>query len=75
MTVANLFDLGEIVYLKTDKDQLPRMVVAIHVTLAGVKYQLSSGTTSDYTYAEEISREKSFLSNASKVGFGSASVK
>ena len=53
------FDLGEIVYLKTDPDQQPRMVTEVSFWLSGgVGYQLSCGTSISSHYALELSREK-----------------
>lgn len=54
------FELGQLVYLKTDTDQLPRIVTAIIVKPNLLVYELSqSDKTSDH-YAFEISSERSY---------------
>lgn len=56
------FDFGQIVYLKTDPDQLERMVTAISLRPNGaVSYNLSQGMNETYHYAMEISTEKDCL--------------
>lgn len=53
------FKLGQIVYLKTDKDQLPRMVTSISLVINGTfRWSLACGTEDTYHYTEEISAEK-----------------
>lgn len=69
MEINNEYNLGEIVYIKTDEKQLPRIVVSILVMFGGIKYLLGCGTDTDYSYAQEISKEKSFLTNSKKIGF------
>lgn len=58
MIIENLYDFGDEVYLKTDADQLLRMVTAIHAHPNGqVVYMLSCGTTNSEHYDFEISKE------------------
>lgn len=55
------FAMGEVVYLKTDPDQLPRIVTGIDIRpggSAGWRYQLGGGVSDSYHYAMEITREK-----------------
>lgn len=55
------FAMGEVVYLKTDPDQLPRIVTGIDIRpggSAGWRYQLGGAVTESYHYAMEITREK-----------------
>lgn len=60
--VDNKFDHGEIVYLKTDREQLPRLVSCIKVYVQGeVMYELISGTLSSVHYEFEISKEKNLV--------------
>ncbi|HEX2868789.1 MAG TPA: hypothetical protein VHO03_17240 [Ignavibacteriales bacterium] len=59
MVVDNEFDFGQTVYLKTDQDQLPRMVTLIQVGPSGhLLYYLSCGPTSTWHYEMEISAER-----------------
>lgn len=62
MTIANKFKLGEIVYLKTDPDQLARIIVAIQVTVdGGMLYKLAIGMNEQWHYEVEISRDKDIV--------------
>ena len=49
------YSFGDIVYLKTDPDQLPRMVVGLTVRPTGILYELSHGATGSDHYEIEIS--------------------
>jgi hypothetical protein len=53
--------IGEIVYLKTDTDQKPRIVTGVFFFETGKTYNLMGGETSSSHYACEIAREKTFL--------------
>lgn len=70
MTIENAFDLEEVVYVKTDKEQLPRLIVGMWVTKGDIKYQVSVNNTTNYFYDFELSKEKDFLNNKKPVGFG-----
>ena len=52
------FDIGDIVYLKTDVDNLPYLVIGIMIRQHGVVYQLSQGAYVSNHYGFEISKEK-----------------
>jgi len=53
------FDFFKIVYLVTDKDQLPRMVTGVKSCPYGdVLIELTSGTTTGFHYLGEISETK-----------------
>lgn len=56
--MTNKYSIEEIVYLKTDPEQLPRMVTCIELRKNSVSYQLSCGTQVSYHYDFEISKEK-----------------
>lgn len=59
MKINPLFELGEMVYLKTDPDQAVRMITAIHINMNGFQYELTCADTEPAVhYAGEISREK-----------------
>jgi hypothetical protein len=55
------YHIGEIVYLKTDTDQKPRIVTGVFFFETGKSYTLVSGETSSSHYACEIAKEKTFL--------------
>ena len=56
------FRFGDIVYLKTDQDQKPRMVISYLVDKSNeVLYKLQQGTYSDYHYEMEITSEKDII--------------
>ena len=52
------YQYGETVYLKTDTDQLPRMVTGYVLRLDSVIYYLSCGTSETMHYDIEITSEK-----------------
>lgn len=52
---------GQTVYLVTDKDQLPRLVIEISVKPSGcVYYGIINGTESSYHYDFELTSEINF---------------
>lgn len=58
MVIDNKFELGETVYLKTDTEQCPRMVITIAVRPSNaLAYSLSCGTDSSIHYDFEMTRE------------------
>lgn len=61
MIVENKYDIGSLVYLKTDPDQRQRMITQISVTQCGVRYCLSCGQTDTWHYDIEISESKDIL--------------
>ena len=66
MLIENKFELGEIVYLKTDNDQSDRMVIGISVRPAGLLYELSFGSVCSWHYEMEITEEKNVLKSTTK---------
>lgn len=61
MVIDNKFQLGDIVYLKTDSDQKRRMVGKISVSQMGLIYLLMCGTDATEHYEIEITNEKEIL--------------
>lgn len=61
MLIENKFDLGQIVYLKTDNDQSERMIISISVRQGGILYELSFGSVCSWHYEMEIMEEKDIL--------------
>lgn len=56
--VDNKFSLKQVVYLKTDEDQRPRIVTAIVIKPNDVLYELSCGPDASEHFDFEISTEK-----------------
>lgn len=61
MIIENRFNIGDIVYLKTDNEQRERMVYAIHVYPHSIMYALTKGTETSSHYEMEITAEKDVL--------------
>lgn len=57
ITVDNKFNVKEMVYLKTDKDNMPRIVTGITVRPKDVLYELCCGTSMSTHYDFEITSE------------------
>lgn len=58
MVIENKYNLKQVVYLKTDTEQLPRIVAAIKVNVYDIIYELACGTIYTYHYDFEISEER-----------------
>ena len=59
IVIQNKYGFGDIVYLRTDVDQEPRIVTAIVVCPAGdIVYELTCGTTVSKHYDFELATEK-----------------
>lgn len=62
MNVIKLdYDFGEAVYLKTDNDQMERLVTAISIRPDGIKYGLSCGMYESFHYDFEFTRNRDIL--------------
>jgi len=61
MVVDNKFDVGQTVFLKTDPDQLQRLVYSVQVLKDTIMYQIVCGTLSSWHSDFEISTEKDVL--------------
>ena len=61
MVIDNKYNFGDIVYLKTDKEQLPRMVVRFSVYPERVSYCIASGTLESWHDSFELSYEKDIV--------------
>lgn len=59
------FRMGQTVYLKTDKEQKPRLVTGITLRPISVTYALVCGTTETWHYPLEISSEKDIVLSTS----------
>jgi hypothetical protein len=58
MVIDNEFEIGELVYLKTDQEQVQRIVSALIVAKTYVGYELKTGTYVSSHEAFEIVKEK-----------------
>lgn len=61
MLLESKYDIGELVYLKTDKDQNKRMVLEVLFSTNGVQYRLACGNCSSWHYEMECTIEKDVL--------------
>lgn len=62
VTIEIEFEIGQVVYLKTDTDQTPRMVTQIAISgSGGLLYRLTCGTNESFHYEIEISAEKNLV--------------
>lgn len=57
MVIENKFNFGDIVYLKTDKEQSARMVCRMSVKPSEIQYCLSCGSSETWHLDIEISTE------------------
>jgi hypothetical protein len=56
------FEPKDLVYLKTDPEQLQRIIVCMQISADhSVMYQLNLGATNSWHYAEEISYKKNII--------------
>jgi hypothetical protein len=60
LTVENDFNIEEIVYLKHDDEQKPRMVNAIIINKHHIQYELISGVQVSIHNSYELSKNKNF---------------
>ena len=61
MKINNKFELRQVVYLKTDVDQSPRLVTSIRIDSTGLIYQISCGTQTSDHFDFEISEIKNIV--------------
>jgi hypothetical protein len=61
MVIDPKYDIGETVYLKTDKEQEARIVFAYRVFRNEISYQLACGVSNSDHYEFELSREKDVI--------------
>lgn len=55
------YNLGSVVYLKTDREQSPRIITAIQINPNGVIFRLGCGTTDSWHFSVEISSDVDVL--------------
>ena len=58
--IDNKFEIGQIVYLKTDIDQYPRMITRLSIAPGLITYCLALGSIESWHYDNEISEVKNY---------------
>ena len=61
MLIDNKFNIGDVVYLRTDSDQKERLVTGFYVRHLSLTYGLGAGADESWHYDFEISVEKDVL--------------
>ena len=61
MTIDNAYNIGDIVYLKTDPEQMERIVTAIEISQKGLLYEVCFVESSSHFFDFELSKEKNIL--------------
>jgi len=61
MLIDTEYNFGDIVYLKTDPDQIGRMITEFTVYPMGILYSLSHGVNTTKHYELEFSKEKDVI--------------
>lgn len=61
MVIDNKYNIGDIVYLVTDMEQLARIITGITVYPAGIQYEVFCNTQISHHYDFEMSLEKNIL--------------
>lgn len=59
--VDNKYSHGETVYLKTDKEQMPRLIYCIKVFKNDILYEVVCGTITSAHYDFELSHEQNLV--------------
>ena len=55
--IENRYNLGQTVYLFTDKDQAEKIIIGILLRPDGIQYQVACGTIYSWHYELELSSE------------------
>lgn len=58
MTIPNDYNIGDIIYVKHDIEQLPRMIIEIRIRKYDVVYECQSGTEFSTHQDFEMSKTK-----------------
>ena len=61
MVIDNKFNIGDLVYLKTDINQSERIVRAFYVMETGIKYSLGCGADESWHFDFEITEQVDVL--------------
>lgn len=60
MIIENKFNIGDVVYLKTDETQSERIITALVILPNVIRYAIMHGTSESTHYDFELSYEKNF---------------
>lgn len=60
-SIEEVFSEKEMVFVKHDQDQLPRMIIGIEISNDSVVYNCMSGTELSNHYAYELTKEKNLV--------------
>ena len=55
------YNIGQTVYLRTDADQLERLITGINIRPNGISYALTNGTNESYHYDFEITFDRDII--------------
>lgn len=61
MDIKTKYDLGQLVYLITDSEQLDRMITGIKVNPNGLVYTLAQGVNETYHFEIELSSRRNIV--------------
>lgn len=61
MNINTKFDIGQVVFLKTDNEQNERLITGIDIRESGIIYRVSFCETDSYHCGFELSMEKNVL--------------
>lgn len=61
MIYESFYNLGDIVYLKTDKEQSQRIITAILIKPLGCNYELSQSTTTSWHFDFEFTMQENTI--------------
>lgn len=61
MKTKILYNVGDLVYLRTDPDQSPRLVIAVLIYEGHTKYGVVRGVEESWHYPIEIAKDRNIL--------------
>lgn len=61
--IDNEYNIGDIVYLRTDAEPMPRLVIGLIVSQNGILYQLAQGVEISTHYDFEMTVDKPVIFN------------
>lgn len=60
MMLESKYDRGDMVFIKTDPDQVQRMITAIMWAGTGIQYQIKAGVNDSWHFEYEITQNANF---------------
>lgn len=61
MKINNDFNIEDIIFLKHDVEQLPRMIIEIRIRKEDILYEVQSGVVISSHHSFEMSKEKTIF--------------